>query len=293
MKRTFSFMLFLWAMIWQSVLVSTLKAQMFSPLSVNYIAPASFPDAPDTDLSITRISAGFAQVFDLSNSGLITGIRYNHVRFDYKQGQITSLETDNLHQISLIAGVRFDLKNNWQTTVLLTPGLSSDFASSPGPAASFQEKVSFSTTVLFSKTRTANQVWGLGANYQLNRSPLFLPVVQFMWQGSGPASAEIIAPSTAHLWYDFGALPTIGVAWRTIFTAYGIQGRGPRIPADLLHQQVFTLGPAMRIPVAGPVTIQVEGGYTLRNRLQFDAEDVRLDYDNNLFIWAGLVLITN
>ncbi len=257
--------------------------QSYVPLSFQYVAPAGVK-AGDVGQSMQfrQMNVGFAVPFSVRRGRLIAGLRYNRVAFEY-DGSGLSLSPETVHHVRVEMILQQSFGTSWASTLVASPGWASDFAD-PLQSGDFN----MSLALLFTRNWRNRLTTGLGVSYVENRSPAVLPLVQFYWEGMGPWEANILAPSSAHFWYVPHGSIKMGMTWRAELAPYNLSG----LQRVLIRRQVFSVGPAIRLPIKSKVALQLESGMTLRNRIVFKSADESstFDYDRSWFIAMGIVL---
>ena len=240
-----------------------------------------------TSLRYSRFGAGFAVPFSLNAGRMVAGLRYDRLAFDYVEWPPELPAPRSLHHVRLELIFIRPLSDSWQGTLAVMPGWASSFGTTLH-AEDFNIAVASIVTRRWSERMTA----GIGLSFVKDRAPLVIPLIQLLWSDGKAWLADMLLPSRAHLWRNIRDRLDLGIAWRAGILPYNVSFSRNEQNEGLLRRQIFSLGAALRIPIRGNLSLQSEGGLTLRNRFSFISEEKSqdLDHDPSLFVWVGLVL---
>ena len=184
-----------------------------------------------------------------------------------------------------LIGIR-NFEDRFTGTLFLAPGFATSFSESISV-----NDLSLSLAGLLAKSTAKNATLGLGFSYIANRKPAVLPLLQFNWEGEHGLSIQALLPSSTQFWYALTSRLSGGLSYRGQIAPFHTGTVGNRSFSDF-QRQLLTIAPALRFAIRPSMSIQLEAGTPLRNRLTLNGAEgeLQIDHERGLFIWGGLIL---
>lgn len=168
-----------------------------------------------------------------------------------------------LYDIDLQLVLQRAVSDRAQLTVVLAPGLASDFRCTGWEHSTIQG------AALLTRTWAPGRSWGLG----LSASNAFgegrvLPLVALEWEGARARTSALVPAHAAAFWMP-GNRIEVGVRAGVDGNVYAL-GRDGTLKGGLIRYSVVDVGPEIRLALARDLRLSLAGGASLRRRLEVE-----------------------
>jgi len=270
-----------------SVTYDLLPYQDFDDPVIDTVAgtDTTFLDHPQAQLRKLKASLSYPVVFSKGRTVLVNDLTYQLIEFEYR-GLDYPLE--RLQSASYTLMLQHRLSPGWSVWALATPTLASDLQ-----AEISEDDFNFQAAAIFIRHFSEKFSLGFGAAYTTQfGSGEVVPILALDWNNGKNLMAKAILPASLEFWYRPGARVDLGF----LLSGDGNNFRGDtgvyHVANPELRYTMLTVGPAVRIRLAGPVRLHIEGGIIGLHRFEFfdgDTETASHDLKPSQYARIGLM----
>jgi len=226
----------------------------------------------------------------LKNEGgmLLNKLEYARTNISYAIDPNLDGDVSNFHSISYTFGFIHPLKKDWTLISMVSPSISSNFAS----AIQWDDLHLFGM-VMFSKSLKSDMKLNFGVRYSSTIGrPFPLPMFSLMWEPSPKWTLNLGFPRI-EAQYQLTRNTRIGTDF---FMAGDNYTLGEDVPKDdnmIDNISVMNMGGGLKLTqkLSKFIKLNLSSGYTFYRKFEFlDGKDRLMSYDldNNLYLKAGL-----